>query len=128
MLHLSCEMMLIYNHLHSENVCLTDKKKGLLKAYEKVSRLKKTFYCIRVSTTLVKGQNNSSKKRTNEFVFTTMRCIFVPFLEEIEGIQKTFRNYLTFSCGNTFAIRPFWGHSKKMVTGMLSLGFIGHFC
>ena len=27
---------------------------------------------------------NSSKKRTNEFVFTTMRRVFVRFLEEIE--------------------------------------------
>ena len=27
---------------------------------------------------------NSSKKRTNEFVFTTMRRVFVLFLEEIE--------------------------------------------
>ena len=95
------------------------------------------FLCIFPCLYLSKGQlisksncqaMNSSKKQTNQFVFTTMRCIFVPFLEEIEGIQKTFRNYLTFSCGNTFAIRPFWGHSKKMVTGMLSLGFIGHFC
>ena len=32
----------------------------------------------------------------NEFVFTTMRCVFVCFLEEIEDTQKTFRNYLTF--------------------------------
>ena len=35
---------------------------------------------------------NSSKKRTNEFVFTTMRYIFVGFLEEIEDTRKTFRN------------------------------------
>ena len=39
---------------------------------------------------------NSSKKRTNEFVFTTMRRVFVRFLEEIEVTKKTFRNYLTF--------------------------------
>ena len=42
---------------------------------------------------------NSSKKRTNEFVFTTMQRVFVCFLEEIEDIKKTFRNYLTFSKG-----------------------------
>ena len=30
---------------------------------------------------------NSSKKRTNELVFTTMRRVFVRFLEEI-GISK----------------------------------------
>ena len=35
---------------------------------------------------------NSSKKRTNEFVFTTMRRVFVRFLEEIEVNKKTFRN------------------------------------
>ena len=31
---------------------------------------------------------NSSKKRMNEFVFTTMRRVFVRFLEEIEDIKK----------------------------------------
>ena len=35
---------------------------------------------------------NSSKKRTNEFVFTTMRRVFVRFLEEIEDTKKAFRN------------------------------------
>ena len=35
---------------------------------------------------------NSSKKRTNEFVFTTMRRVFVRFLEEVEDTKKTFRN------------------------------------
>ena len=39
---------------------------------------------------------NSSKKGTNEFIFTTMRSVFVRFLEEIEDTKKTFRNYLTF--------------------------------
>ena len=33
---------------------------------------------------------NSSKKRTNDFVFTTMRCVFVGFLEEIEDTKKAF--------------------------------------
>ena len=40
---------------------------------------------------------NSSKKRTNEFVFTSMRRVFIHFLEEIEDSKKAFRNYLTFS-------------------------------
>ena len=40
---------------------------------------------------------NSSKKRTNEFVFITIRRVFVRFLEEIEVTKKTFRNYLTFN-------------------------------
>ena len=39
---------------------------------------------------------NSSKKGTNEFVFTTMQRVFVCFLEEIEDSKKAFRNYLTF--------------------------------
>ena len=44
---------------------------------------------------------NSSKKRMNEFVFTTMRRVFVRFLEEIEDTKKTFRNYLTFNMQNS---------------------------
>ena len=32
----------------------------------------------------------------NEFVFTSMRRVFIRFLEEIEDSKKTFRNYLTF--------------------------------
>ena len=41
---------------------------------------------------------NSSKKQTNEFVFTTMRRrrVFVRFSEEIEDTKKTSGNYLTF--------------------------------
>ena len=33
---------------------------------------------------------SSSKKRTNEFVFTSMRRVFVCFLEEIEDSKKAF--------------------------------------
>ena len=40
---------------------------------------------------------NSSKKQTNEFIFTSMRRVFVGFLEEIEDFKKAFRNYLTLS-------------------------------
>ena len=40
---------------------------------------------------------NSSKKQTNEFVFTSMRRVFIPFLEEFEDSKKAFRNYLTFN-------------------------------
>ena len=32
----------------------------------------------------------SSKKRTNEFNFTTMRLVFVRFLEEIEDTKRHF--------------------------------------
>ena len=43
------------------------------------------------------GSSISSKKRTNEFVFTSMRRVFVGLLEEIEDSKKAFRNYLTFT-------------------------------
>ena len=33
---------------------------------------------------------NSSKKQTNEFIFTTMRRVFIRFLEEIENNKKNF--------------------------------------
>ena len=58
------------------------------------------------SLMLIKGQLiskenfqavNSSKKRTNEFVFTTMRRVFVSFLKEIEDTRKTFCNHLIFN-------------------------------
>ena len=38
------------------------------------------------------GSSISFKKRTNEFVFTTMRRAFVRFLEEIDDPKKSFRN------------------------------------
>ena len=55
---------------------------------------------------LAKGQTKSkwfyqsdvsSKKRTNEFNFTSMRLVFFCFLEEIDDTQKIFRNQLTFN-------------------------------
>ena len=39
---------------------------------------------------------DSSKKRTNQFVFTSMRRVFVRFFEESSSRKKTFRDYLTF--------------------------------
>ena len=36
---------------------------------------------------------DSSKKRTNEFVFTSMRRVFVRFLEESSARQKTFPRF-----------------------------------
>jgi hypothetical protein len=57
--------------------------------------------CIQLIQSMAKGQIiskanygilNSSKKRTRKFDFTTMILVFVHFLEEIEGIKKTFRN------------------------------------
>ena len=38
------------------------------------------------------GSSISSKIRTNEFVFTSMRIVFVRFLEEIDDLKKPFRN------------------------------------
>ena len=55
---------------------------------------------------VVKGQlisktncqaEDSPKKRTNEFVFTSMRRVFVRFFGRILRQKKTFRDYLTFS-------------------------------
>ena len=40
---------------------------------------------------------DSSKKRTNEFIFTNMRRVFVRFLEESLTRKKMFRDFLTFS-------------------------------
>jgi hypothetical protein len=58
------------------------------------------FSCLLFKGQLISKANcqavNSSKKRTNEFVFTTLRHVYVCFLEEIEINKKTFRNYLTF--------------------------------
>ena len=41
------------------------------------------------------GILNPSLKWTNKFVLTSMRLVFVCFLQEIEDTKKTFRNYLT---------------------------------
>ena len=40
---------------------------------------------------------DSSKKRTNEFVFTSVQLVFVHFLEESSARKKPFRDYLTFT-------------------------------
>ena len=45
---------------------------------------------------------NSSKKQTNEFIFISMRLVFVHFFEEIEDSKKAFRNYLTFKYNISF--------------------------
>ena len=66
-----------------------------------------TGFQIQISTivkkcflTCIKGQliwkancqaEDSSKKRTNEFVFTIMRRVFVPFLEESSARKKVLR-------------------------------------
>ena len=42
---------------------------------------------------------DSPKKRTNEFVFTSMRRVLVRFFEESSARKKTFRDYLNFNRG-----------------------------
>ena len=58
------------------------------------------FVMLRTKGQLISKANcqavNSFKKRTNEFVFTTMRRVFVCFLAEIKDTKKTFQNYLNF--------------------------------
>ena len=62
--------------------------------------MKHTFVILNTKGQLISKANcqamNSSKTRMNEFIFTTMRRVFVRFLEEVEVTKKTFRNYLTF--------------------------------
>ena len=78
---------------------------------------------------------NSSKKRTNEFVFTTMRRVFVCFLEEIKDSKKAFWNYLTFNQHSQpvliqsirvwlIGFADLFGNSK-MTTTILGLNFSG---
>ena len=59
------------------------------------------------------GILNSSKKRTNKVVFTTMRLVFVRFLEEIEDTKKTFRNYLTFMAHKIWTSPKCFGTHKR---------------
>ena len=49
---------------------------------------------------------NSFKKQTNEFVSTSMRRVFVCFLEVIEDSNKTFQNYLTFKSSESCSPCP----------------------
>ena len=71
-----------------------------LKTNEKTNRPEVSYSQEETKSQLISKANwqvvNSSKKRTNEFIFITMRCVFIRFLEEIEDTKKTFRNYLTF--------------------------------
>jgi hypothetical protein len=57
---------------------------------------------------------NSSKKLTNEFVFISIRRVFVRFLEEIEDSKKAFRNYLTFTIEPLILLKPFFTNLSFM--------------
>ena len=55
----------------------------------------KVFFTFCKGQIISKGNRqaaNSSKKQTNEFIFTTMRRVFVHFLEETEDSKMAFRN------------------------------------
>ena len=74
--------------------------------FEEVCYPTELFHSIELwNSRLDKGQliskancqaEDSSKKRTNEFVFTSIRRVFVRFFEESSAREKTFRDYLTF--------------------------------
>ena len=69
---------------------------------------------------------NSSKKRTNEFVLTSMQHVFVCFLEEIEDSTKTFRNYLTFIPNLYISEFQFqYSHHKPTKSRILTLAWSG---
>ena len=57
---------------------------------------------------------DSSKKRTNEFVFTSMWHVFVRFLGESSARKKTFRDYLTFTFESSFFISNFVWQSMSI--------------
>ena len=65
---------------------------------------------------------NSSKKRTNEFVFTGMRRVFVRFFRRILGQKKSFRDFKAFYefllqiCKSTKQL-TFYRRSKNTKTG-----------
>ena len=70
--------------------------------------MKRLFYLV---ITVIKGQTKSkwlfqddvsSKKRTNEFNFITVRLVSILCLEEIEDTKKTFRNIWPLNTLNKF--------------------------
>ena len=64
---------------------------------------------------------NSSKKRTNEFIYISMRRVFVRFLEQIEDSKKAFRNYLTFNFHKFSAQKQVTNPSSESNFGTLLL-------
>ena len=66
----------------------SEKRNNILGGYSQ-----RHFFMVRKGQLISKTNcqaMNSSKKRTNELVFTTMRHVFVRFLEEIEVNKQTF--------------------------------------
>ena len=66
-------------------------------------------FCFPSKGQLISKRNSqaedSPKKRTNEFIFTSMRRVFVRFLGESLARKKSFRDYLTFSGRKKLAFR-----------------------
>jgi hypothetical protein len=66
----------------------------VLKFFSLISGSLGSVVCSCIKGQLVLKANcqavNSSKKRTNEFIFTTMRGVFVRFLEKIEDSKNAF--------------------------------------
>ena len=53
----------------------------------------KTLYVLFIGQLISEANcqaKNSSKKWTNEFIYDSMRLVFVRFLEEIEGTKRHF--------------------------------------
>ena len=63
-------------------------------SFEKATKLKKDLSFLFIKGQLISKANcqakDSTKKRTKEFVFTSIRRVFVRFLGEIEDTKKHF--------------------------------------
>ena len=100
-INLSFEIRII-DLLKSERSWILWQFKAKLGSMEFIKMFDIKYFCIFVSKGKLISKANcqaedSSKNRTNEFVFTGMRHVFVRFFEDSSAIKKTFRDYLTFS-------------------------------
>ena len=99
-INLSFEIRII-DLLKSERSWILWQFKAKLGSMEFIKMFDIKYFCIFVSKgkLILKAScqaEDSSKNRTNEFVFTGMRHVFVRFFWRILGQKKTFRDYLTF--------------------------------
>ena len=72
---------------------------------------------------------NSSKKRTNEFVFTTMWRVFVRFWKKLKTHKKTFCNQLTFSKRSIVFLLSLFSRisSSSSSLSLFALFYLAHF-
>ena len=72
---------------------------------------------------------NSSKKRTNEFVFTTMRRVFVRFWKKLKTHKKSFCNQLTFSKRSIVFLLSLFSRisSSSSSLSLFALFYLAHF-